>query len=70
MITNYDDVKITPKEKAEEVLREAILTKIKYWVEDESIVGEMAQSEVDKVEAQLKKITNRLLKVLRYNPEY
>ena len=66
MITGNADEKLTPKQKANEILADGISVALSYWLEDESIVNEMTQREIELVASQLKKQSDRLVRKLGY----
>lgn len=65
MIKDYDGNKTTPKRKAEELLRDALVLKLEYWFE-ENEVKDMTEKEYKSVQEQMNKILPRLLKKLNY----
>ena len=67
-IEEYNGDLITPKQKAEELYFEVIRTELHYWDDSDSKTAEMTDREIEMVRKQMRKVADRLVKVLHYEP--
>ena len=70
MITNLDNEKITAKTKAQDIIADKLSDIIEFWTEGTGGIEGMNEKEIKKVDIQLRKITNRLLKKIGYSAKY
>jgi hypothetical protein len=66
MIKDFDGNKITPKQQAQRILFDKINIAIGYWEEDSLWTDGMTDKEREATRDQVKKLADRLAKVLGY----
>ncbi len=70
MITGNTGEKLTPKQKANQILADAISATLSYWPEDGSTTNSMTPTETEVVANQMKKQADRLAKMLGYEESW
>jgi hypothetical protein len=67
MIKNLNGEKVTPKQKAAEILEDYISRAEEFWVESENGYGlKYSERETQLINDQLKKYCDRILKIIGY----
>lgn len=66
MIQSVDGSRLTPKQKASEILADSISVGLSYWQEKDHYTDGMTSIEKSKVDDQLKKQADRLVRLLGY----
>jgi len=70
MITDCKDKKITPKQKAQDLIMDQIAICRGYWCDDEYKIEGMTKKEIEKVDIQLKKLADRIAKKMGYEESW